>query len=152
MMSWNSRLRKYSFFPFQLFAKMVKTLRQFTHHEMEMMIQAAATLFLNKRSVCQRDYSSFFGASKATIAAVWRLIYPDIAGKLRIKHLLWTLTFLKQYSSEQVLSQATGCTPKTFRKRVLEVLTALNNRYNDVVSTKFTIFNSLFWCIKSNFF
>ena len=151
-MPWNSQLRKYSFFPFQLFAKMVKTLRQFTHHKMELMIQAAATVFLNKRSVCPRDYSSFFGASKATIAAVWRLIYPDIAGKLRIKHLLWTLTFLKQYSSEQVLCQATGCTPKTFRKRVLEVLTALNNQYNDVVSTKFTIFNSLFWCIKSNFF
>ena len=107
-------IEKVFFFPIQLFAKMVKTVRQFTHHEMEMMIQAAATLFLNKRSVSQRDYSSFFGASKATIAAVWRLIYPDIAGKLRVKHLLWALTFLKQYSCEQVLSQAVGCTPKTF--------------------------------------
>ena len=123
---------------------MVKTLRQFTHHEMEMMIQAAVVAFLKKRSVCHRDYNSFFGASKATIAAVWRLIYPDIAGKLRIKHLLWTLTFLKQYSSEQVLSLAAECSPKTFRKRVLEVLTALNNRYDDVVSTNFTIFNSTF--------
>ena len=123
---------------------MVETKHLFTHHEMEMMIQAAAVAFLKSRSVCHRDYISFFGASKATIAAVWRLIYPDISGKLRIKHLLWALTFLKQYSSEQVLVQVAGCTPKTFRKKVLEVLTALNNRYNDVVSTKFTIFNSLF--------
>ena len=130
---------------------MVKTQRQFTHHEMEMIIQTAVVVFPNNRSVCPRDYNSFFGASKVTTAAVWRLIYPDISGKLCIKHLLWALIFLKQYSCEQVLSQAAGCTPNTFYKRVLEVLTALNKWYNDAVNTKFTIFNSPFWCIKSNF-
>ena len=50
------------------------------------------------------------------------------------------LTFLKQYSSEYVLSQAVECTPKTFYEWVLEVLTALNKWYNDVVSTNFTNF------------
>ena len=152
MMSCNSWLRKYSFFPFQLFTKLVKTQRQFTHHEREMMIQAAVIAFFKKRSVYPCNYNSFFGAGKATIAAIWRLIYPDISGKLCIKHLLWALTILKQYSCEQVLSQVADCTPKTFCKRVLEVLTALNKRYNDVVSTIFTIFNHLFWRIKSNFF
>ena len=38
---------------------MVKTQRQFTHHEMEMMIQAAAIVFLKKGSVCPRDYKFF---------------------------------------------------------------------------------------------
>ena len=83
-----------------------------------MMIQAAVIVFLKKGSDCPRNYKSFFGASKAIIAAVWRLISPDISGNLRIKHLLWALTFLKQSSCEQVLSQAADCTPKTFHKSV----------------------------------
>ena len=124
---------------------MVKTQQQVTHHEMEMMIQAAVIVFFKKGYICLCNYKSFFGASKATIASVWRLIYPGISGKLQIKHLLWALTFLTQYSCEQVVSQAADCTSKIFRKRVLEVLTALNKQYNDVVST---IFNSFFWACK----
>ena len=131
---------------------MVKSQWQFTHHKMEMMIQAAVIVFLKKGSVYPRAYKSFFGASKATIAAVWRLISPDISGKLRTKHLFWALTFLKQYSCEQVLSQTADCTLKIFCKRVLEVLTALDKRYDDVVSTNFTIFNSFFLFIEFNFF
>ena len=123
---------------------MVKTHRQFTHHKIEMMIQAAVIMFLEKRSVCLRDNKSFFGACKAKIAAVWRLITPDISGKKFIKHLLWALTFLKLYSCEQVLLGAADCNFKTFHKRVLEVLTALNKRYNDVESAIYTIFNSIF--------
>ena len=107
------------------------------------MIQEAVIVLLKKRSVCPRNYN-FFGASTAIIVAVWRLIYPDISGKLRIKHLLWALTFLKQYSCEQMFSGAADCTPKTLCERVLEVLTVLNKQYNDVVSTNFMIFNSLF--------
>ena len=136
---------------------MVKTQRQFTLHEMEMMIQAAAILFLKKGSVCHRDCNCFFGANKATIAAVWRLMSPDISGKLRIKHLLLALTFLKQYSCEKVLSWAADCTPKTFRKRVLEMLTALNKQHNDVVSTNlwfsiyfFDVLNLTFLILKIN--
>ena len=59
---------------------MDKTQWYFTHHKMETMIQAVATMFLTKRSFCCRDYNSFFGASKAAIAAVWRHISPDISG------------------------------------------------------------------------
>ena len=41
-----------------------------------------------KKSVRHRGYNSFFEPSKATIAAVWRLIYPYISGKFCIMHLL----------------------------------------------------------------
>ena len=83
---------------------MVKTQWQLTHHEIEMMIQTATIVLLKKGPVCHRDCKTFFGASKAAIATVWRLISLDISGKLCIKHLLWALTVLKQYSCEQVFS------------------------------------------------
>ena len=67
---------------------MVKTQWYFSHHKMKMIIQAAATVFLKKGSVCRRDYKSFVGVNLARIAAVWILISPDISGKLRIKNLL----------------------------------------------------------------
>ena len=114
---------------------------------------AAATVFLEKGFVYRCDHVSVFGAKKhAIIAAIWRLIYPYISGKLCIKHLLWELTFLQQFSYKQVLSQAAEWTPKTFCKRVLEVLTTLNKQYNDVVSTNFTNLNLPFWCNKPNLF
>ena len=122
-----------------------------SYYDIEMMIQAATIVFLNKGSVCHWDYKSFLEAIRYNCYCL-ETYFTYISGKHCIKHLLWALTFLKKYSCEQALSRTADCKPKTFRKRVLEVLTALNNQYNDVVSTKFTIFNSLFWCIKSNFF
>ena len=122
---------------------MVKTQWQFTHHEMEIMIQAVVIVFLNKRSVCHRDYNS------PEPVRLQSLLFGDSFTQISWEN--WALTFLKQYSYEQVLSHAADCTPKTFHKRVLEVLIAMNKRYNDVVSTKFTNFNPFFRCIKSNF-
>ena len=80
---------------------MVKSQLQFTHHKMEMIVQAIVIVFPKKGFVYHYNHKSFFGADQATIAVVWRLI--------RTKHLLWVLYFLKQYSCEQVLSQAAYC-------------------------------------------
>ena len=42
--------------------------------------------------------------------------------------------WLKQYSTETVLSGTVGCSEKTFRERVREVLSEMNQMYSDVVS------------------
>ena len=131
IMSYNSGLRKNYFFSFYLFTKMIKTQRQLTYHEMEMMIQAAATVLLKKDLYVIVTTNLFLDLIRLQLL-LFGYSFIQISQKNWIKHLLCAITFLKQYSSDQVLSQATECTPKTFIKSVL-VLTVLNTRYNDKV-------------------
>ena len=43
------------------------------------------------------------------------------------KHLLWTLLFLKGYSTENIHAQMAGCSAKTFRKWVWFTIDKLSN-------------------------
>jgi len=71
------------------------------------------------------------------LAKCWRLINEAALVRRQVfscRDLLWTAMFLKQYSSEDVLSATCGVSQKTFRLQVRKVMNAMNSRYSDVVS------------------
>ena len=128
---------------------MIKFQRHFTHHKMEMKIQANC---VPKTMIClSLRLQIFFGASKVTICCYLKTHLPRYLWKTSHKAPALGAHFSKAI---QLWSGAFWGSRLHFfnRLRVLEVLTALNKWYNDVVGTKFTIFNSFFWCIKFNFF
>jgi len=68
----------------------------------------------------KRQFISMFGCTLDIVMIVWRKLVlqemlPDDA---RVKHLLWTLAFLKVYGSEYVMASMFRCTEKTMRKWV----------------------------------
>ena len=70
--------------------------------------------FENEREF--RKFRDYFGCSIETTVALWVLLtqHTDI-GKAKVKHLLWTLLFMKVYSVESVLCGLVGHpTQKTF--------------------------------------
>ena len=63
-----------------------------------------------------RQFKAFFGCSPRVVAALWnRIDRKGLApAEFLPSHLLWTLFFLKLYSSEDVLAALLGSTRKTF--------------------------------------
>ena len=78
-----------------------------------------------------RHFKSLFGVHWMVCETLWNLL--DDHGRYREtrkpEHLLWTLLFLKCYSSEQVHCTLVRTTAKTYRKwvwRVVEEISGLN--------------------------
>ncbi len=72
-----------------------------------------------------RRFRSFFGTSVEVVMNLWRLLAEHnlLPCKAKIKHLLWTLFFLKVYPTEPPSCSALGGSrgaidPKTMRKWV----------------------------------
>lgn len=63
-----------------------------------------------------RRYRSIFGVSAHVTSIIWNIMIPTINLFARPIHLLWTLYFLKQYSTEHNNAYVWNCTEKTFRK------------------------------------
>ena len=83
--------------------------------------------------ISSRDIQSFFGVSLRAIMISWRMCsFPK--GTVE-RHFLWACMFLKTYETEAVLSQIAGVTPKTFRRRVWEIIGKIAIKTNDVVSS-----------------
>ena len=114
---------------------------QLKRDDMMKALHHTACMVYRLRTLHERQYKSFFGASIETICVLWYLLDDrQSRPSFSMKHLFWALAWLKQYTTETVLAANMGTTPKTFRNRVREVLEAINARYADVVST---IFNKL---------
>ena len=87
------------------------------------------------RKALDRTYVSFFGVCPEVTGVIWALIKSKLTKKLKPKHLLWSLMFLKQYSNETVLCALANTTPKTLRKWVWTVLEFLGGTlYKEMVS------------------
>ena len=83
-----------------------------------------------------RLFSEHFCVSPWVTSCIWnRMIDHDcLPDKANLKHLLWTLFFMKVYATEFVLASACECDPVTYRKWVHLILEALNELEAYVVS------------------
>lgn len=82
-------------------------------------------------------FHAFFGASPYVCSLVWSyLVQANVAldDYCQPKHLLWTLLFLKTYSTESVLAVLIGVDEKTVRKWVWYLIEELGDLYDDLVS------------------
>jgi hypothetical protein len=72
----------------------------------------------NLRSVGtgHRRYRAIFGTSPLVCSIVWAKILENVPVGGRPQHLLWSLMFLKTYSTEHVLRVTTKVDEKTQRK------------------------------------
>lgn len=80
---------------------------------MEEAIERAAREMLGKGSFSAR-FKASFGCSIAVVAQLYALINNETT--FQIKHLLWGLLFLKQYSIETTHARFVRVDEKTFRK------------------------------------
>ena len=84
-------------------------------------------------------FISFFGCEPTFISILWFLL--DRSGWLKYRktvearHLLWTLHFLKVYSTERVSAIAVKCDEKTFRETVWFMLKGIAKLDNLLVRT-----------------
>ena len=80
-----------------------------------------------RKRVSLERFSATFGCSLCVAAAVWnRLDKKDLLPEdMLVKHLLWSLSFLKLYNPERAQAPVCGGDEKTFRKWVWIALEAL---------------------------
>ena len=105
--------------------------------DIEQMIHTTACAIYKRRSLNQRTFLACFGVTTCVLAKCWHLINEAALVRRQVfscRNLLWTAMFLKQYSSEDVLSATCGVSQKTFRLQVRKVMNAMNSRYSDVMS------------------
>lgn len=70
----------------------------------------------------QRRFKDFFGISSTMCSILWDIVYYKLPAGCEQKHFLWSLMFLKQYSTETVNSALARADPKTFRKWVWQIV------------------------------
>jgi hypothetical protein len=85
-----------------------------------------------------RKFHSWFGLSPKVAARLWNtlVLQQKLPRGGLVKHLLWTLSFLKLYESEQVYTTTFSVTGNTFRKWVWKFLSKIYTI--DLVSTSFS--------------
>lgn len=96
---------------------------------------------------------SFFGASLNIITLLWNLLVPvlDMNG-CHPKHLLWSLLFLKVYSTTAVHCRIVGWVdPKTFRKWSWHFLEKIASLKDDIIQldNRFANFDGTASCLMS---
>ena len=106
-----------------------------------------------------RHFREFLGAGPFVVADVWTLMadHDLIPPDGEIKHLLWTLHFLKAYPKQATICSMVGGStgaidPKTFRKYMWPFIHAVSDLEHVVVSMKnfcFIIFVNSTHCIFS---
>lgn len=71
----------------------------------------------------KRRFTSWFGAEPVFVAITWRKLHEsgwlDFAGRRpNPLHLLWTLNWMKSYSTEDIGAGIAGVDEKTYREKV----------------------------------
>lgn len=79
---------------------------------------AGSTFFIcaSSKAVMERRFRAVFEVSPFIAACVWNFLLPQLCHYSLPKHLLWTLHFLKCYSTEHVNCFLWKCSEKSFRK------------------------------------
>lgn len=83
----------------------------------------------SSRNTALRRFKSFFGITPNVCSIVWEQIKLEAPLGAEPKHLLWCLSFLKQYSVEHYRRSIFGADEKTMRKWTwifVELLSNLN--------------------------
>ena len=100
---------------------------------------------------CDRVFRQHFGVSSHVASITWNLIdieSIDSKGQ-NPKYFLWTLLFMKLYSSEISLASLVGTSPKTFRKWTWTFIRAIERVYDCVVSLQTNIIVYVFLILLS---
>lgn len=66
--------------------------------------------------IAMRRYKSFFGATPLVCSLIWDRIKHDVPNGSEPKHLLWSLSFLKQNAVEHYRRSIFNADEKTIRK------------------------------------
>lgn len=88
--------------------------------EQEASVMLGRSPFLSTRTSqsAERSFRGMFGVTSTTASALWALLESTISKKTQPVHLLWTLLFLKVYSTKNIHFSIAKCDPKTFWKWV----------------------------------
>jgi hypothetical protein len=74
---------------------------------------------IKARQKALHRFVAVFGSKPSLVSVLWTLLEAKTLPRgFRPIHLLWTLCFVKLYSSQATLSSLCGCDEKTFRKWV----------------------------------
>ena len=97
---------------------------------------------ISKSSPTLRDrlFRSIFGTSSVVCSVLWEYLrrYGTVERKkIKQKHLLWSLMFLKLYANEECHASLAGCDQKTFRKWIWIVLKDIQRLEPRLVSPAF---------------
>lgn len=98
-------------------------------------------------SQSHQKYVAHFGVDSLVTAKIWDMTKPSLPTKVKPKHLLWALMFMKVYNSELVFASWAGVTPKTYRKYCWMIIEAIAKQVRNVVSSKKHFFS--FFCTYS---
>jgi hypothetical protein len=84
-----------------------------------------------------RHFRALFGCCAKVAVRLWVMLIDNdlLPPKATMKHLLWTLMFLKVYPTDPTMRQMTKADPKTFRKWILLILDSISFLEPIVVST-----------------
>ena len=86
-----------------------------------------------------RKFAAHFGIAKETMKILWLHIQSlDTDGIFKLKHLLWTLYFMKVYNSSDVSASFWKVDPKTYSKWVWKLIVFLNLTLNTVCINNIT--------------
>ena len=86
------------------------------------------------RTTGHRRFREFFGCSPSICSIVWEKLSAtnSIPPTGKPVHLLWTLLFLKRYTTEHVMSSMVGADEKTLRKWIWKFIAALSAHLSTV--------------------
>ncbi len=80
-----------------------------------------------------RKFAAHFGVSKQTVTVLWAHIqHHDPEGIFKLKHLFWTLYFMKVYSSLDVSASHWKVDAKTYSHWIWRLIFFLNLTLNTV--------------------
>lgn len=74
-----------------------------------------------------RRFKSFFGVTPTVCSIIWEQLKDELPVGSAPKHLLWSLSFLKQYTDEHNRHSVFGDDEKTMRKWVWIFVNLLSN-------------------------
>lgn len=88
-----------------------------------------------------RSWRSNYGHRPIVVYEAWRRIEDEARSKrYKTAHFFWALHFMKSYDIEDNLAAKFGVTPKTFRKRVKQLMDLLSQEFYSLVSNYFFLF------------
>ncbi len=88
----------------------------------------------NERDTSDREWRALVGLSVAQTEELRSKYWEAQAGSppLKDKHLIWSLNFMKQYSSEDIMYRRWTKAKETYRKHVFESLDFLIENLDEV--------------------
>lgn len=78
-------------------------------------------------TIALRRFKSFFGVTPSVCLIIWKKLTSNLPVDAEPKHLLWSLSFLKQYCDEHNTRSIFRCDEKTIRKWTWVFVSLLSN-------------------------